>query len=417
MGGGGGLDVPGTGGRPSSDAGADLIPHDSVLADGGQPCLVGNVTYQPGQSFVIDCVTFTCVSGSNVTVRGATCADAAGPGGMTGTGGATADGGGAGMGGNGGSTASGPTLPDGGNCGAMELAVFRAPADVLLVLDRSGSMQYSLAGDCDCSAATGGSTGSICPDTTNCTDRWTAVKSAVSQAIANNPSIQWGLKLFSTPGGSAACSLTVAPEVPIGASSRTAVQAQLDSCMPGGNTPTASAIVAATAYLRTLSDGNSKAILLATDGEPNCGGGQSTNSDVQGTVDAITAASSAGFPVYVIGVGPSVGNLDTMAMAGGTGSSYPATSTQQLSDAFAGIANGVATCSFALAQTPDSSNAYVYVDKRLVPQDGKNGWIFGATTSTIVFTGSYCDDLKAGQTTIVQILQGCPGVAPPAILP
>jgi len=294
----------------------------------------------------------------------------------------------------------------------------RVPSDVLLVLDRSASMQYSLTQDCYCQGAdAGASAGSVCASATNCTDRWTAIKSAVVQTVASSPDIQWGLKFFSTPLGSV-CSVSSTPEVPIGANAGTAVQTMLENTAPGNNTPTAAAISAATAYLSTVSDGNSKAILLATDGDPNCAAGQPTTSDMQGTIAAIMAASSAGFPVYVIGVGPSVGNLDSMAAAGRTVNYYPATSLQQLTDAFGGIAARATTCTLALAQVPpDSSNIYVYADKQLVPQDATNGWIFGTTTTRIVLTGSYCDKLISGVTTNIQILQGCPGGVPPLILP
>ena len=54
-----------------------------------------------------------------------------------------------------------------------------------------------------------------------------------------------------------------------------------------------------------VKDQNTKYILLATDGEPNCASGGSSTPNVPATVDAIAAAKAAGFPVYVIGVGPS----------------------------------------------------------------------------------------------------------------
>jgi len=128
---------------------------------------------------------------------------------------------------------------------------------------------------------------------------------------------------------------------------------------------------------------------------------------------AIKAAADAGFPVYVVGIGPSVGNLDSMAQNGGTANYYPATSPQQLNDALAAISKVVASCTFtSTTPPPDPSLVYVYVDKQLVKKDASDGWAFGADNSTIVLHGSVCDGVMAGTSTLVEVVFGCPGVAP-----
>ena len=134
-------------------------------------------------------------------------------------------------------------------------------------------------------------------------------------------------------------------------------------------------------------------------------------------VDSLAAAKAAGFPVYVIGIGPSVGNLDNFAQAGGTGKYYPATSAQELSAALASISKAVASCSFSLLSTPpDIDNIAVYLDKSLIPKDSANGWSLGANDLSIVINGSYCDKLISGAAA-VQVLFGCPGYTPPAFIP
>jgi hypothetical protein len=210
-----------------------------------------------------------------------------------------------------------------------------------------------------------------------------------------------------------------APQVPIAANTAATIQGQIAAVGPSSYTPTAAAINAATAYLKTVQDGNHKAILLATDGEPNCGGGQDVvASDLPSTLAALQSASAAGFPVYVIGIGPSVGNLNNMAQAGGTGTYYPATSPQQLSDALTKISSAVGSCSFTAASPPpDPSLVSVYVDKQLVSKDANNGWTFGATTATIVLTGSVCADMMSGASSQVEILFGCPNAPPPTVIP
>jgi hypothetical protein len=200
-------------------------------------------------------------------------------------------------------------------------------------------------------------------------------------------------------------------EVPIASNSAAAIEAQISGTSPANNTPTAAAVTAATAYLKTVTDQNGKFILLATDGQPNCkAGGGSTTDDLQGTLTAIAAAKAAGFGVYVIGIGPSVGNLDNMAQAGGTG--------QDLTNALMSISKQVATCSFTSTQSPpDPNNIAVYLDKNLVPKDASNGWTFGSSQQTINLTGSYCSQITSGGSHQVEVLFGCAGTSPPSIIP
>ena len=233
---------------------------------------------------------------------------------------------------------------------------------------------------------------------------------------ATTGSISWGLKLYTSSGEG--CTVGNGVEVPVSTTSVSAIQSRISSTSPGGNTPTAQAIEAATAYLKTLTDGNNKVILLATDGEPNCRpGGSSGSTNVPGTVTAIENASAAGFPVYVIGIGTEIGNLDNFAEAGGTGNYYPATSPQDLTNAFAAIGQTVTTCTFALSLDPgaDLDNVAVYLDKTLVQKDPTNGWSFGANNQTVVLNGSSCEKVKSGAASNVQILVGCGGPPPQTI--
>jgi uncharacterized protein YegL len=281
---------------------------------------------------------------------------------------------------------------------------------VLIVLDRSSSMTWSLTEDnVTCTAAD-----------PSCSTRLAAVVAGVGAVVTTNTSISWGLELFSSPNG-ASCAVTAKPQVEIGANNGDAIKRQLASLTTSSSTPTASAIKVATDYLKTVTDGNKKVILLATDGEPNCAGGTAGSDDLTGATAAVKAALAAEFPVYVIGIGPSVSNLSVLAQEGGTQKFYPATSTAELNTALSSIAQVVSnTCSYkADTVPPELDLVYVYVDKHLVSKNDSNGWAFDSsdpTGATIKLTGSYCNGMLSGATSQVQIVFGCPNTTPPPII-
>ena len=327
---------------------------------------------------------------------------------------------------NNGGASSGGAINDSGvapptgdaNCGVQTSGTAKLPTDVLLVLDRSGSMSESIAEDCCCSSACRNTTqAKTCSNTSNCTERWPALTTAVISTVTATNTINWGLKFFSSPSQSSSCGVNSGVEVAVGSGSATAVQSQISSVTPGGNTPTARAVTAAMNYLLTVTDPNTKVILLATDGEPNCLGGSGSTSDVAGTTTAIGAALTAGYKVYVIGIGPSVGNLDNFAQAGGTDHYYPATSAADLATALAAISKAVSSCTFEMSQSPpDPNNLAVYMDGALISKDSANGWSFGSNSQTVILNGTACDKITSGAATNVQVLFGCPGQSPPQIL-
>jgi hypothetical protein len=340
-----------------------------------------------------------------------------GLGGAPGVGGAFGAGGAAGLGGaygTGGATGVG----GGSNCGLVTRHTTRVPSEVMLVLDRSGSMLNDITRDCVCTR--NGST-ALCDDLANCKDRWSILAEAVRSTVTGRQDIYWGLKLFSTVG-SEACGVSSQIEVPIGPDSAAAIPSVIESTSttPAGSTPTAQAIRAATEYLKTVADRNPKTIVLATDGEPNCAPGarDSSTTNVTGTIAEIRAAYEAGFPVYVIGIGPSVGNLDEFAKAGGTGRYFSATSPAELLDAFVSISIVANSCVLSFPDVPpDPNNVAVYFDKSLVAKDDVNGWSYTVDMRAILFNGAICDKLKSSMDATVTVLFGCPGIPLPPFLP
>jgi Mg-chelatase subunit ChlD len=307
-------------------------------------------------------------------------------------------------------------------CGSITLSTTRRPTDVLLVLDRSGSMNKSIAEDCFCAAYAGDESGRLCNDTSVCTDRWTVAKTAVEKLIAEAPGLAWGLQLFPSQGTQPSCLLYGPWQVTVSPGGGTTARAQIDEVTPGGSSPVDMAMSNAVRHLATLADNNDKAILLVTDGETDCVGGSpaaSTTITFEAALDAIAMASSAGYPVYVVGVGPSTDNLNRMAQAGGTDVYHPATSPEELLTDLASISRTVAACTLTLPKAPPApGNLAVYVDRQLVKQDPIDGWSYGVDTSTIVLDGSYCERLTSASTVTVQVLFGCSSSAslPPCSL-
>jgi hypothetical protein len=324
-------------------------------------------------------------------------------------------GGGGGVGGGGAGT-TGPAPTGDANCGSQTSSASKMPTDVLLVLDRSGSMNFSISEDCCCSTSCQQTVKvKLCANTSNCTERWPALTAAVDTTVTNTSGINWGLKLFSTRGSADSCSVSNGVEVGTNGGAA-AVESAIGAASPLGSTPTAKAITAATAYLKTVKDGNNRVLLLATDGEPNCkpGSPDPSTPDVDGTTAALQAALAAGFRAYVIGIGPSVGNLDNFARAGGTDHYFPASSAADLASALAAISKAVSSCTFTMSQSPpDPNNVAVYLDGKLVAQDAANGWTFGATSQTVMLNGKTCDAITSGAASKVQVLFGCAGQVPP----
>ena len=320
-------------------------------------------------------------------------------------------------GGSGGASSSSSTevVPPTGdvNCGIQTQNPTPQPVDLLLVLDRSGSMSNDITTDAACATGRGAAA---------CTTKWATMTASLTQVFATSPAgVQWGLKFFTSPKGST-CTVNPGADVAVGPNTAAQIQTAIAGTSPANQTPTTAAINASVTYFGTVKDGLAHYILLATDGQPNCDPGTSssvTDASVQDTAAAIGTAASGGIKTYVIGIGPSVGNLDSFATAGGTGTYFPATSPDALTAALNSIVVAVASCTFTMAAVPpDPTNLGVYLDKNTkVPLDASDGYSLAPDNVTVTFNGSYCDGLKNGNYQVVQVYFGCPGEPPPPNIP
>jgi hypothetical protein len=186
-------------------------------------------------------------------------------------------------GGNGGTGGGGQSLEDAcpdlaAQCGAENLQSQTKEINMLIVLDKSGSMAFDEGG---------GRT------------RWDAMKEALSEAL-RTPSaenIEFGLWLYPFPDSGSdpidastcgvdnnCCEMPTSSDPQVGIGEGAAqVETVLDDTEPGGGTPTAVALERALDYFTNGPGGDrsgEKYVLLATDGGPNCNAGLSCGADV-----------------------------------------------------------------------------------------------------------------------------------------
>jgi hypothetical protein len=291
-----------------------------------------------------------------------------------------------------------PTQPagpgSGRTCGLQNYTLERLPPEILLVLDRSGSMRQPVPG--------------------SGTDRWTETTAALDDVLKQTSAgVSWGLKNFPT---TSACNVSAAVEVPVAPTNYAAVGGAIKATLPNadtGGTPTGAAMRSATAFMKTLQSKNPKYIVLATDGEPTC-------SDMP--LPAITEAVAAGFRTFVVGIATAGtgahATLNDMAVAGMEPRADPATryyavsNRQDLVGALTQITQRVTNCTFPLDKAPPSrDDVAVNIGGKRVARDQnrQNGWDYGAGDRAVQLYGPACDMVKTGNISSVEIIFGCPG--------
>jgi hypothetical protein len=107
-----------------------------------------------------------------------------------------------------------------------------------------------------------------------------------------------------------------------------AIMGSLNKIEPVGETPTGAAIRGACSYAKArkaADPGRNVVILLVTDGEPKAPLSASKggcNPTLEDAVAAAAECTAAGVKTYVLGVGPSLQNLNQIAQSGGTKQAY-----------------------------------------------------------------------------------------------
>ena len=269
-----------------------------------------------------------------------------------------------------------------------------APPDLLVVLDKSGSMGLSLEdGD----------------------NKWETMKVALSDLVTDHETgIHFGLLPF--PQGAACVAGDVTSEV--SSQNGAAMVTALAAITPNGGTPTHTTLAAAAAYFEQApANPAGRYILLATDGLPNCNPNAQQPS-IEESIVAIDSLLSDGIVSFVVGFGGDVNNepltLDRMAAAGGTDAAFSANSAQELGEALEAITGQLSDtiCSVSLDKPPSSIELLaVFFDGIAVARSPShaNGWDLDSTGLEIRFYGETCDQLRDGDVAQIRIEDGCGG--------
>jgi hypothetical protein len=294
-------------------------------------------------------------------------------------------------------TAAGPG-EEGYRCGGKSFETRAGEGQILLVLDRSGSMK----------------------------GKWPAVTGALLQTVKETQSkVAWGLLGFPDQKG-AACSVSDTPDVPIASMNLTAVSDAMTAMVPGDppGSPVRLAIKKAAAQLAALPSKDPKYIVLATDGAPNCRDDMPTGVyDAEPSIAAIRDAAAAGFHTFVIGIASGAadeGVLSDLAVAGlesvmtGTRKYYYASAdTSKLAAILKVITTRLLDCVFPLEAAPPAPDIVkVTVDGERFSRDTTHteGWDYLPGNTSIQLFGSACRRLQQqdGPRGVVQIAFGCP---------
>ncbi|MBW1806947.1 MAG: VWA domain-containing protein [Deltaproteobacteria bacterium] len=295
-------------------------------------------------------------------------------------------------------------------CDEFEIQAGSIPPNLLLVVDKSGSMDYATAA---------GSNRKKIDD----------AKAALTMLLTEGDGkIRFGWLPY--PIGSECTPGVVTVEC--ADDSVSAIQILVNTLRANGGTPTGESLNNANSYTGLHDEGRNNFVVLLTDGMPTCPNGDGRTENAADNALALTAVESlhaAGIDTFVIGLGEDINNsnpdlLNDMAEAGGRPRAaavkyYQANSLADLEAALQDIGGMVIGCNLSLDTEPEYPNwLWVFFcdvnGENCVAQsrdrDHVNGWDYNDANNQINFYGPMCDQLRAGTIEHLEVLMGC---APP----
>jgi len=304
-----------------------------------------------------------------------------------------------------GALADGPTGVDGQvPCVPGEFDLELARAQLMFVLDRSGSMAFTLDGR---------------REQPRSQWRWSILRNALRDTMTGfDQQMLMGAKFFPEPmtmeqatDPNFSCRTETGVGIPPKLGNANAILDVFDTTEPLGGTPTAEAVRLAAQFV-SGSRSVARTIVLATDGEPNCNGALDENKctctnqsgncvgndrfrfsclDDTRTIDTIRqVADIQKVPVYVIGIGNTfrpeyLRVLEEMAIAGGRPRPsapryYSVQTSAEMTDAFTTIRDSIAKCTYPTPSSPVDPDAIsVEIDGVPLLRDKtrQDGWDWG----------------------------------------
>jgi hypothetical protein len=300
-----------------------------------------------------------------------------------------------------------------------------AAAQLMFVLDRSGSMALDLSGNVPRLAPTRGQT----------------LETGLRQTIVPfSAQLAMGAKFFpevtNSPDADEACRTDQGVGIAPALNNANAILDVFTKTSPRGGTPTSEAVRLAAEYVasqRTVA----RAIVLATDGAPNCNSrlnrqtcvctstnatacrdqfdGQYECLDDTRTIKVIgDIFTTRQIPVYVVGIGGSelpayLATLDAMAVAGGrpkptSPKYYDVQTPTEMSSALSTIRDSVSRCTFITPSVPQDPNAIsIEINGAQVPRDPTRveGWDWvDQTYGVVAFFGTACTSASSGSAKV-----------------
>jgi hypothetical protein len=332
-------------------------------------------------------------------------------------------------------------------CATTTADAQRRPMNLLIVLDRSGSMNERGRGA-----------------PTTAPTKWNAAVAALRALLTRlDDETRVGITFFPSTSGDGTVAATYAtPAVPVGplSATRASILARLGATSPNGNTPMTCAIQGSTSYWRGYTMDGSRNVILITDGLPTeectntamecgplpnlldlpafmawalCRDRVGTNA-VRVAV-ALAQRESPAVRTFVAGT-PEASDtfLSDLAVGGGsqrTADCRPAatchyslrggTFEADLSAAFDEIRGRALSCEFAINIDPmraDPTRVNVNYEgmggARVIPRDvdHRDGWDYSPGMRSVILYGAACDRLRSDSTARIRILFGCPTVTP-----
>jgi hypothetical protein len=250
--------------------------------------------------------------------------------------------------------------------------------------------------------------------------RWQALSAGLAAALPQiDANVEMGAILFPHDSGSQSCTVATGADIAPAKGNAAAIISLLESTRPAGGTPTAVALQhAANLLLGSRTSRTARAVVLATDGAPDCNAALPPRTcrcasppckagthclDDQRTIDRISSNLANGILTYVIGI-EAPGDtsysdvLNSMAIAGGrpqtdaAQSYYAARTTSELDTALMTVSQQVGGCVFLTTSVPNAGGTIeLTLDGNALP-DSQWSWQ-ERTNGEIVLGADLCQQL------------------------